>query len=75
MQSSSDEESISTIRAALEAGINFLDTGDFYGKGPNELLVGRAIKGLRDRVLVSVKFGLLRSPLDKCWVLMFGQTR
>lgn len=60
-KSSTDEEGIATIRAALDAGINFLNTGDFYGMGHNELLVGRAIKGRRDQALISVKFGALRS--------------
>ncbi len=56
-------ESIATIHAALDAGINLLDTGDFYGMGHNELLIGEALKGRdRDEVLLSVKFGLLRDP-------------
>ncbi|MDT4982642.1 MAG: hypothetical protein QOF95_132 [Pseudonocardiales bacterium] len=60
---SDDDESIATIHAALEAGVNLLDTGDFYGSGHNELLVGRAIKDRnRDDVLLSVKFGGLRGP-------------
>ncbi|MDT4977288.1 MAG: hypothetical protein QOG98_3046 [Pseudonocardiales bacterium] len=60
---SDDDESIATIHAALEAGINLLDTGDFYGSGHNEQLVGRAIKDRsRDDVLLSVKFGGLRGP-------------
>ena len=58
----SEDESIATIHAALDAGVNLLDTGDFYGIGQNELLVGRALKGRRDRALLSVKFGALRAP-------------
>ncbi len=58
-----ETESIATIHAAIDAGITLLDTGDFYGMGHNEMLVGRALKGKpRDRVLVSVKFGALRTP-------------
>ncbi|MGH7124512.1 MAG: aldo/keto reductase, partial [Stellaceae bacterium] len=56
-------ESIATIHAALERGVNLLDTGDFYGSGHNELLIREALKGRpRDRVLLSVKFGALRDP-------------
>jgi aryl-alcohol dehydrogenase-like predicted oxidoreductase len=63
MYGASDEaEGLATIDLALERGINLLDTGDFYGTGHNELLVGRAIKGRRDKVLLSVKFGALRAP-------------
>jgi aryl-alcohol dehydrogenase-like predicted oxidoreductase len=57
-----EAESVATIHAALDAGITLLDTGDFYGAGANELLVGRALAGRRDRVLLSVKFGALRAP-------------
>jgi aryl-alcohol dehydrogenase-like predicted oxidoreductase len=57
-----DDESIATIRYALEHGVNLLDTGDFYGVGHNEELIRRAIKGFpRDRVFISVKFGGLRN--------------
>ena len=57
------EESIATIQAALDAGINLLDTGDFYGSGHNEMLVGEALKGRRrDQAVLSVKFGVLRDP-------------
>ena len=52
-----------TIHAALEAGITLLDTGDFYGMGHNEMLVGKALTGgRRDKVAISVKFGVLRTP-------------
>src|SRR3954468_3499915 len=53
-----EAESIATIGAALQAGINMLDTGDYYGMGHNELLIRQALRGQnRDRVVISVKFG------------------
>jgi len=58
----SDDESIATIHEAIDRGINVIDTGDFYGMGHNEMLVGRALRGRRDKVLVSVKFGGLLGP-------------
>jgi aryl-alcohol dehydrogenase-like predicted oxidoreductase len=61
-----DAQSIALIQAAIERGITFLDTGDFYGNGHNELLIGKAIAGRRDRVQLSVKFGALRGP-DGSW--------
>src|SRR5260370_7135590 len=63
---SDDAESVATVRAAIDRGVTLLDTGDFYGMGHNEMLVGRAIAGLRDRVKISVKFGALRGP-DGSW--------
>lgn len=57
-----DARSTKVIHAAIERGITLLDTGDFYGMGHNELLVGTAIKGKRDRVQLSVKFGAQRGP-------------
>jgi aryl-alcohol dehydrogenase-like predicted oxidoreductase len=58
-----DEESVATIRAALDAGITLLDTGDFYGMGHNELLLARVLREVpRDSVFVQVKFGGLRDP-------------
>lgn len=57
-----DEESIVTIQAALDAGLNFLNTADFYGSGHNEALIGRAIKGRREQAFLSVKFGMMLSP-------------
>ena len=57
-----DEESTGTIRRALELGIRFLDTADMYGVGRNEALVGRAIRGRRDEVVIATKFGSVRGP-------------
>ncbi len=58
-------ESIATLHAALEAGVTLLDTGDFYGMGHNEMLIGEAVKNVpRDRFQVSVKFGGLRDPAN-----------
>jgi aryl-alcohol dehydrogenase-like predicted oxidoreductase len=59
------QESIATIHAALDAGITLLDTGDFYGMGHNEMLIGEALKGRRrEQAVVSVKFGALRDPAN-----------
>jgi aryl-alcohol dehydrogenase-like predicted oxidoreductase len=58
-----ETESIATIHAALDSGITLIDTGDFYGMGHNEMLVGRALKDRdRDQVAISVKFGAQRGP-------------
>lgn len=63
MYGDADEtESIATIHAALDRGITLLDTGDFYGSGRNELLIGRALRDRRGQALLSVKFGVLRAP-------------
>ena len=61
-------ESIATIHAALDAGITLIDTGDFYGMGHNEMLIGEALKGRdRSKVEISVKFGAQRGP-DGSWL-------
>jgi aryl-alcohol dehydrogenase-like predicted oxidoreductase len=57
-----ESESIATIHAALDNGINLIDTGDFYGTGHNEMLIGRAIHGRHAQAILSVKFGALRGP-------------
>jgi aryl-alcohol dehydrogenase-like predicted oxidoreductase len=57
-----DQESIATIHAALDAGLTFLDTADMYGPYTNEVLVGKAIAGRRDQVVIATKFGIVRGP-------------
>lgn len=62
-----EAESLATIHAAIDAGINLLDTGDFYGMGQNEMLLGVALRFLREKVFLSVKFGAQRAP-DGSWI-------
>ena len=62
-----ESESLATIHAAIDAGVNLIDTGDFYGMGHNEMLLGQALRFFRERVLISVKFGAQRGP-DGSWL-------
>src|SRR3984893_6304547 len=57
-----EEESIATIHRAVDLGVTFFDTADVYGPHKNEELVGRALRGHRDRVIIATKFGILRNP-------------
>lgn len=59
-----DTESIATIHASIDAGATFLDTADMYGPFTNEILVGKALKGLRHRVVLATKFGIVRDPAN-----------
>jgi len=61
-----DRESIATVHAALDAGVNYLDTGDFYGAGQNEMLLREALRDKRAQAFIAVKFGALRGP-DGTW--------
>ncbi len=62
--SADDAESMRVMHRALELGINFWDTADVYGPFLNEVLVGKALKGIRDKVTLATKFGILRDPAD-----------
>jgi aryl-alcohol dehydrogenase-like predicted oxidoreductase len=59
-----DAQSLETLATALEQGIDFLDTADMYGLGHNEELLGRFLKGRRERVMLATKFGIVRNPDD-----------
>ncbi|MBV9987786.1 MAG: aldo/keto reductase [Chitinophagaceae bacterium] len=59
-----DAESIRVLHRALELGVNFWDTADMYGPFKNEILVGKALKGIRDRIVLATKFGIIRDPND-----------
>jgi aryl-alcohol dehydrogenase-like predicted oxidoreductase len=61
-----EAQSVAVIHAAIERGVTFLDTGDHYGSGHNELLIGKAIAGRRDQVQLAVKFGAMQGP-DRSW--------
>ncbi len=62
-----EPESLATIHAAIDAGVTLFDTGDFYGMGHNEMLLGQALRFFREKVLIAVKFGAQRGP-DGSWL-------
>lgn len=62
-----EPECLATIHAAIDAGVNLIDTGDFYAMGQNEMLVGTALRFVREKVFISVKFGAQRGP-DGSWL-------
>ena len=59
-----ETRSLATIAAALEAGIDFFDTADIYGRGANEILVGKALRNRRSDVVIATKFGIVRDASD-----------
>jgi aryl-alcohol dehydrogenase-like predicted oxidoreductase len=70
---SNEKQSIATIHRAIEVGVTLLDTADMYGPHTNEELVGRAIKGKRDQVLIATKFGNVRDPKTRAFLGVNGK--
>src|SRR6185503_9782811 len=63
-----DEESLQTLRRAYESGVTFWDTSDMYGPYHNEELIGKALKGIRDKITLATKFGIVRdqnNPMNR----------
>jgi len=62
---STERDSVATIHHAIDIGVNFLDTADIYGKGENERLLGRALKGRREKAIIATKFGIVRDDPER----------